>query len=263
VAREAAREQRLVFGEDAERYDRARPSYPGELVDQLVAWVGADARVVDVGCGTGKATRLLAQRGMRGVGVEPHPAMAAVARRNLAGWPAWRVDDGGFEEWEPRAGDAPADLVACAQAWHWIDPSVRLHKAWSLLRPGGWLALWWNSDDPTDRGPVRRALDEVYRRLEPGMGILPSCGNLPRPGHDDPIPDGLAFGPAVDRVIPWTRTYTTAEWVDLLQTHSNHRLLPPERLARLLDAVAAALDEHGGRYASRYRCTLWAAPRDH
>ena len=257
----AEREQRLVFGEDAERYDRARPSYPDALIDQLVAWVGAGARVVDVGCGTGKATRLLADRGMRGVGVEAHPAMAAVARRNLAGWPEWRVDEGGFEQWEPRPGDTPADLVACAQAWHWIDPAVRLHKAHALLRPGGWLALWWNADEPDDDSPVRRAINEVYARLEPGMGVLPTCGNLPRPGPDDPIPDGLGFGPSVDRVFPWTQTYTTDEWLDLLQTHSNHRLLPPERLAPLLEAVAAVIDAHGGTYAARYRCTLWAAPR--
>jgi trans-aconitate methyltransferase len=107
----AEREQRLVFVEDAERYDRARPSYPDAQIDQLVAWVGPEARMVDVGCGTGKATRLLADRGMHGVGVEAHPAMAAVAGHHLADRPGWRIDDGGFEEWEPQPGDTPADLV--------------------------------------------------------------------------------------------------------------------------------------------------------
>jgi SAM-dependent methyltransferase len=257
------RERRLVFGEDPERYDRARPSYPDELVDQLVAWVGTEARVIDVGCGTGKATGLLAARGMRGVGVEPHPAMAAVARRNLAAFPGWRIDEGGFEDWEPRRGDTPADLVTCAQAWHWLDPAVRLHKAHALLRPGGWLAVWWNADDPHDDSPMRQAIDEIYDRLEPGMGVLPSCGNLPRPGHDDPVPDDLAFGAPVDREIHWSVTYTTAEWIDLLQTHSNHRLLPPDRLTRLLGEVATAIDDLGGNYTYRYRCVLWAAARDH
>jgi SAM-dependent methyltransferase len=253
----------LVFGEDAGRYDRARPSYPGDLVDQLVAWVGPAVRVVEVGCGTGKATRLLAARGMTGVGVEAHPAMAAVARDALAaaGAGGWRVDVSSFEDWEPRPGDAPADLVACAQAWHWLDPAVRLHKAHALLRPGGWLALWWNTADTGDDQPLRHALEDVYGRLEPDLGGLPSCGGLPHPRRADDIPPGLAFGPPVSRSIPWAHTYTTAGWLDLLRTHSNHMVLPPERREALLDAVGAVIDGHGGTYTARYVTALWAAPR--
>src|SRR5262249_35578822 len=101
------REARMVFGEDAERYDRARPAYPPELVDTLVGWVGAGARVIDVGCGTGKATCLLAERGMVGVGVEAHPAMAAVARTNLAPWPAWRVGEAPLQSWVPGPAAPP------------------------------------------------------------------------------------------------------------------------------------------------------------
>ncbi len=79
-----AREQRLVFGEDAELYDRARPGYPAALVDDVVSLVGLPCHAVDIGCGTGKATRMLAERRVMGVGVEPHAEMAAVARRNLS-----------------------------------------------------------------------------------------------------------------------------------------------------------------------------------
>lgn len=255
------RDRRLVFGEDAARYERARPSYPDELVDQLVAWVGPRARVVEIGSGTGKATRLLAARGMTGVGIEPHPAMAAIARDHLPAASGWRIDVSGFEEWEPQPGDVPADLVVSAQAWHWIDPDVRLHRAHDLLRPGGWLALWWNTADESDDSPLRHAIDDVYRRREPEVGGLPSCGGLPMPGRDDDIPRGLDFGPPVARSIPWGQTYTTAEWLDLLQTHSNHMVLDPDRRADLLAEVGAVVDAHGGRYTARYITQLWAAPR--
>lgn len=254
------REARLVFGEDAERYDRARPAYPAKLVDTLVGWVGARARVVDVGCGTGKATCLLAERGMTGVGVEAHPAMAAIARANLARWPAWRVDEVGFESWEPRSGDAPADLVTAAQAWHWIDPGVRLHRAHAVLRPGGWLALFWNTADPDDHTPLRRAIDGVYDRLVAGESPLPSCSGLPTPDRDV-LPDDLAFGPPVRRHIRWSQRYTTAEWLDLLQTHSNHRLMAPATRDAVLAAVRGVIDAHGGVFEARYRTVLWGAER--
>ncbi len=254
------REARLVFGEDAERYDRARPAYPAELVDTLVGLVGAGARVVDVGCGTGKAACLLAERGLVGVGVEPHPAMAALARANLAPWPGWRVDGAGFEDWVPGPGDTPADLVTAAQAWHWIDPAVRLHKAHAVLRPGGWLALFWNTPDADDDSPLRYAVDAVYTRLTPEENPLPSCGGLPTPDRDE-LPADVAFGPAVTRDIRWSRRYTTAAWLDLLQTHSNHRLMSADLLDRVLGEVGAVIDAHGGVYEARYDTVLWAAPK--
>jgi SAM-dependent methyltransferase len=253
------RERRLVFGEDADLYDRARPTYPAALVDDLVTLVGPRARALDVGCGTGKATRLLAERGAAGVGVEAHPAMAEIARRSLAERSGWRVDVSGFEAWEPRPGDPPFDLVTSAQAWHWIDPDIRMHKAHDLLRPGGWLALFWNThpdDGPAD-AELRRALADVYARHAPDLGGLPR----PETGEVPPMPADLAFDPPLTRDYWWTQTYTTASWLDLLRTHSNHRLLDDDQLERLLAAAGEAIDAHGGAFEHRYLTQLWAARR--
>lgn len=275
-----------MFGEDAERYDRARPSYPAELIDDIVELVGhrptapgdggrepgrrsgTPARVVDVGTGTGKGTRLLAERGMIGAGVEAHPAMAAVARKHLAQYPGWRIDVSDFETWQPQEGDTPADLVSAAQAWHWVDPSVGLRKVHGLLRPGGWMAVWWNlaDDDPSD---VRQEIDAVYAEHAPGEEFSPSLGpsqrspfaaRPDRPGFDSD-PAYPAFGEPIHRLYHWRHTYTTEELLDLLGTHSNHRIMPPHQLDRLLDAVADVVERHGGRYDNRYVCRLWAARR--
>jgi SAM-dependent methyltransferase len=256
----AQRERRLVFGEAADLYDRARPTYPAALLDDLVTLVGPHARALDVGCGTGKATRLLAERGVTGVGVEAHPAMAEVARRSLADTPGWRIDVSGFEAWDAGPDDPPFDLVTSAQAWHWLDPDVRMHKAHGLLRPGGWLALFWNThpDDQADAAEVQRALDDVYARLAPGLE------GLPRPevaSESLPMPEDLDFDPPIVRSYSWTQAYTTASWLDLLRTHSNHMLLPDADCDRLLAAVAEAIDAHGGKFEHRYTTQLWAARR--
>ncbi|MGH3917188.1 MAG: class I SAM-dependent methyltransferase [Pseudonocardiaceae bacterium] len=120
------------FGTDAEQYDRARPSYPAELVDDLV---GPDVRrVLDVGCGTGIAARLFAARGCAVFGVEPDARMAAVARRH-----GIDLAVTSFEAWDPPP--EPFDLVLFAQSWHWVDPAISAVKAGGVLRPGGRLAL--------------------------------------------------------------------------------------------------------------------------
>src|SRR4051812_15248717 len=73
-------DRRLSFGNDAEQYDRARPSYPPAAVDAAID--GANIRrVLDVGCGTGIASQLFLDRGCEVVGVEPDERMAAVAQR--------------------------------------------------------------------------------------------------------------------------------------------------------------------------------------
>jgi SAM-dependent methyltransferase len=258
----ASREsRRLVFGTYADLYDRARPSYPDALVDDVVTLVGPGARALDVGCGTGKATRLLAGRGLTGVGVEAHPAMAEVARSTVsaAGGDAWRIDVSGFEDWSPQPGDTPFDLVTSAQAWHWIDPAVRFHKAHDLLRPGGWLAVFWNAHaERQDAADVQRDIDAVYARLAPDVG------GLPRPedaGARLPLPEGVAFDAPLTRDYRWRHDYTTAEWTDLVRTHSNHSTMEPARLDELVAAVAEVVDAHGGTYPHTYVTQLWAARR--
>lgn len=249
-----------MFGEDAAGYDAARPTYPDALVDRLVELVGPGARVIDVGTGTGKATRLLADRGMVGVGVEAHADMAAVARRHLAGHPGWRVDVADFEWWRPEPGDAPADLVTSAQAWHWVHPQVGLWRAHRLLRPDGWMAVFWNLADDRDDRPVRRAIDDVYARHAPGDHFCPTIQRDEGSPFAPTLPDAVFVG-ARTELFHWRQRYTTDELLALLATHSNHRVMPPERRERVLRGVAEVVDADGGTFDYPYITRLWVAHR--
>ena len=237
------------FGEDAEAYDRARPGYPEPLVDDLAGGGGID--VLDVGCGTGKLGRLLAERGCRVLGVEHDARMAEVARRH-----GLAVEVAAFESWDDCG--RRFDLVASAQAWHWIDPTVGPARAAEVLRPGGRLAVVWNlyAHEPA----MRARLDEVYQRHMPGttsvvLGI-------------DTVDEGLAgvdetgaFGPQSARRDVWKQTYTSAEWLDQLPTHSDHRVMPADQRAALLDAIGAAIDANGGYITVTYTTLCITAVR--
>jgi SAM-dependent methyltransferase len=239
------------FGDDAEAYDRSRPGYPAALVDDLLLPGVTD--VLDVGCGTGKLGRLLAARGCKVLGVEPDERMAHLAWRRYG----LEVDVAPFEEWHD--GGRRFDLVTAAQAWHWVDPHVGAAKAAAVLRHGGRLAIIWNlvRHEPE----VRAALDEVYGRLAPEL-----LGGVAL-GFDDPIETvaGLdetgAFGPQ-DRVTHrWQQPYTTAEWLDALPTHSDHRAMPAGRRQVLVAAVGEALDSLGGLITVTYDTLLITSVR--
>ena len=149
-------DRRLSFGDDAEQYDRARPSYPAAAVDAVID--GANIRrVLDVGCGTGIASQLFLDRGCEVVGVEPDERMAAVAHRRGV-----NVVVAPFETWTAPAD--PFDLVVSAQAWHWVDQNIGPTAAADALRPGGRLALLSNGYEEVS---LRDELDAVYRQHAP------------------------------------------------------------------------------------------------
>ncbi len=247
------RVQRLVFGEVAADYDRHRPDYPSELFDLLL---GDDVDwVLDVGAGTGRAAAAIAARGLPGIAVEPSAEMGAVARANLPD--TWTVEQSDFETCDA-GGQRDWPLITCAQAWHWIDHEVGIARGAELLRPVGTLALFWNRPSFV-QDDLRRELDEIYDRLAPdmqsslrGRGVEPK-GQLSGL-EDEPPPDG--FRRVRRDELRWERTYTSDEWVALLGTHSDHRMLAPGHRAELHGAVRAAIDSHGGRFTLPYRVEL-------
>jgi SAM-dependent methyltransferase len=232
------------FGTRPQAYDRARPDYPAALINDLVAERPAGG--LDVGCGTGKAARLIVARGVPMLGVEIDERMAAVARSH-----GITVEIGSFETW---ADDGRRfDLMTCAQAWHWIDPAVGIPKAARVLAPGGRLALFWNfaSFDPS----TRSALDAVYRHVAPEL----SEHSVVRDGGPATVTDHLAelrhaeqFADLEHRRYPWTTTYSRGAWLDLVATHSDHATLPAEQLAELLAALGRAVDALGGSVHAEY-----------
>jgi SAM-dependent methyltransferase len=130
-----------TFDHDAELYDQARPDYPDQIFDDLFAigGLGHDATVLEVGSGTGQATRHLARRGCRVACVELGENLATVARRNLEQFARVEVVTCAFESWAPR--DSRFDAVFAATSWHWLDPEVRYEKAARVRKPGGILAI--------------------------------------------------------------------------------------------------------------------------
>lgn len=250
----AASRRAASYGAEAERYDRARPSYPAELVDDCLA--ERPRRVLDIGCGTGIAGRLFVERGCEVVGVEHDPQMAGVARRH-----GLDVHVARFESWEPP--EEPFDLAVCGQAWHWIDPTLGPRKAGDALRKGGRFAAFWNlyrlDDDAV------RALREVYERHAPQ---IVADGSVALGDWHDVTAEQTAalrasglFEDIEWRSYPWDRHCTTERWLDELPTHSDHRVLDDSARRRLLDAVGEAVDRLGGEIVVHHETRLLTASR--
>jgi SAM-dependent methyltransferase len=211
--------------------------------------------VLEIGCGTGKATRPLAERGLQVTCVELGAGLAAQARRNLTELRNVDVAEGAFENWEPTAG-MRFDLVAAATSWHWIDVDVRYRKAWDVLRPGGHGAFWSATHVfPEDGDPFFAEIQEVYEEIDEG---LPPNAAWPKPNElaDQRVEieaTGLFENVRV-RQFDWEIAYDADGYIDLLSTFSGHIAMEPwqrDRLfgevrRRLADRPDGLLRRHGG-----------------
>ncbi|MGB8947316.1 MAG: class I SAM-dependent methyltransferase, partial [Streptomyces sp.] len=133
------------FDRAAARYAGSRPSYPPfvlDAVEEFLAHPLSGARAVDVGAGTGIATALLRERGAEVVAVEPGEDMAAQFRAGRPGLAVVRGDGNALP-----LRDGCLDLITYAQAWQWTDTDRSVPEALRVLRPGGVLAVWWNTTD--------------------------------------------------------------------------------------------------------------------
>ena len=252
-----------VFNEVPELYDRVRPTYPDELFADLMCITGmADgSSVLEVGCGTGQATRSLARLGAQVTAVEPGADLAALARRRLADFCNIEIDTSTFEDWNDFG--RRFDLVVAASAWHWVDPAIGWPRAHEVLRAGGWMALLGNV-------VVRRAGDvEVYaetadlhERFSPGN---PDWGHPPleedvrttAAGWGSVVDPGPLFGATTVRWYPTVQWFDGNGFADLLRSTSIYRRLEPGVRERLLDAIAERIRVRmDDRAARRYLSVL-------
>src|SRR5208282_4518702 len=141
LSESTARRYGKVFDEMAAEYDRHRPTYPDELVDQAcrVAGIGSGDHVLEVGCGSGQLTRGLVARGLHVTALEPGKSLIALARQNLEGAGEVEFVNDQFEvALLPRE---QFQAVFSASAFHWVDAKVSWQKAADVLVTGGTLAL--------------------------------------------------------------------------------------------------------------------------
>jgi SAM-dependent methyltransferase len=223
AAHERLTAQASSFGAAAATYERGRPSYPSRAIDWLLP-PGA-RRVLDLGAGTGKLTRLLRGRGLDVVAVEPSAGMREQLTRSVSGA---EVQAGTAEDIP--LDDGSVDAVLVAQAWHWVDPRRAVPEVARVLIPGGQLGLLWNVRD----------------EREDWVGQL---GRIIHGDHSQDMastapPVGPPFGPAERLDVEWRSHLAPDTVIDLAASRSYVITMPADERAAVLAAVRHLLETH-------------------
>lgn len=230
------------FDRDAEGYDAGRPDYPPEVVAHVLGHLalGPGDAVLEVGPGTGQATRHLLATGASVHGIEPGAALADVLRHRHH-CDRLTVDVAALEDADL---DGSFDAVASATAFHWVDPDLGFPILRRVLRPGGRVALWWN----VYRDPSLGAVDPVDE-------VVRSSTNLPNTRGLNGILDELDLPLRLDEhgfvdveatTYRWTITHDEASLLALFSSFSDMRKREPAERRLVLDRLAELVRANGG-----------------
>jgi hypothetical protein len=229
-----------AFGLDAEGYHAARLPYPGVLYDDLFARTPSRPDVLEIASGTGLVTQELLSRDVSSVtAIEPNHALATFTARRLSD-PRLSIVEASFPAVSVRG---PYHLIACAAAFHWLEPTSALARARELLAPNGVWAMWWHSY----RNP--RMGDELADQISPllkNIPLPPSTGlyrhySLNEEMHRQVLTDA-GFRSVEHRLYRSERELTTEGVLALYGSYSFVRLLAPDRRTQLLEDIAEVVE---------------------
>jgi SAM-dependent methyltransferase len=248
------------FDDAAQLYDEVRPRYPEKIVEHIIAFavLPAQARVFEVGCGTGQMTLPFAQRGYTVVALDQGERLAALAAQHCQPYPQVRVVPCAFEAWQ----DTPEsyDLFLSAQAFHWIAPAYGLARAAELLQATGTIALVWTVDR-SQGSAFWQATEPIYDTYNPQT----SSGNLPLDTKVDLYRQALRtsrqFAGMHEIRTAWTKRYSGAEYFKLFQTFSDYRAMPEPNKSRFFEAIGQVIAQMGGEVIRDYETLVSLAKK--
>ncbi len=233
------------FNGAAETYDKMRPGYVPALYQEIFTYLplSAESRVLEVGTGTGQATRPILETGCTLIAVEPGDKLAQTAGEKFRAYPNFSVENTTFEALSLPEGSF--DLIFAATSFHWIPPEVGYPKVLRLLKPGGAFARFANRPRP-EPGPLNDTIQALYDFYMP-------LSKAPKPFGESEAQEiadiGKEYGFTDIRVHLYhrIRTFSPEEYVQLLGTYSDHLALPADIRTAFFRRIAEAIRDFGGR----------------
>lgn len=236
-------EKKLSFNENADNYDRLRPRYCQELFADIAAYAGLQegAAALEVGAGTGQATGPFLERGCQVTAIEPGAQLAGILNQKHRESAKLSVKNCLFEDFSAPSGSF--DLIYAGTAFHWVPEEAGYPKAKKLLRPGGTLALFWNT--PVIQNPESDAMQPAYQRFFPDESRPPQ---FPQERFDkrEALMHKYGFSFVQRRYYYKERILTAKEYILLLDTYSDVRIMEPDRKEAFFQEIEEAILGCGG-----------------
>ena len=239
---------RLTFNEVPELYDRLRPTYVTELYRDIEEYSGISdkSRILEIGIGTGQATRPFLEMGCDVTAIELGENLAAFTKEKFKSYDNFEIINMAFEEYE--CPENTFDMIYSASAFHWIPEDIGYLKVLRLLKNGGTFARFANHPYK-DKGneSLHVAIQELYEKYMPHISLIkPVEYNEEMASKRSKIGNKYGFIDTKCELYHRIRPLNAKDYSQIIKTFSDHRIVGEEKLELFLIKTEEAVMQHGG-----------------
>ncbi|NTV90375.1 MAG: methyltransferase domain-containing protein [Clostridiales bacterium] len=239
--------RKFLFDKVASIYDKRRPGYGAQLYDDIFDYadISSNNSVIEVGCGTGKATEAFLKKNCNVTAVELGENLAFYTKWKFQMYPNLKVIQSAFEDY--KCEEDSFDLLYSAGAFHWIPAEIGSGKANRIIKPGGSLALFWNIPSVNNpKNPLHREIISIYMKYLPQWGYKEIVKNIPtRHSKMQKRLMNCGFGDIKFKQYFDSRIMTGQEYVELLDTYPDHMDLVESIKKPMFAEIREAVERYG------------------
>ncbi|MDF2545114.1 MAG: methyltransferase [Anaerosolibacter sp.] len=240
-------DMKYLFDEVVLNYEKRRPNYGAELFREIIKYgeITMDKSVIEVGCGTGQATKPFLEAKCKVIAVELGENLASYTRNKFRDYSNLEVIQSSFEDYE--CDNSSFDMLYSATAFHWIPDEIGYKKAYKIIKNGGTIALFWNKPSTNHKdNPLHQKIQSIYTELLPQWSYKVT-NNEDKSRYSSIINklEQYGFTNIEFKLYHNIRKMTGIEYIELLNTYSDHLALEKSIKSKLFNAVRAAIEELG------------------
>ncbi len=237
-------DKKHLFNEIVEQYDKMRPTYTNEVFSDIfkISNINKSMSLLEIGCGTGQATKAFLDYGCKVTAIELGNELAQYSKNKFKEYQDFEVISSSFEDYECKL--ETFDLIYSATAFHWIQPSYGFNRLYELLKSNGYIALFWNRPTISNNKELFDEIQEVYRThvLELGKASEETKNKY---GYCIDWIKELGFVDLQVRNYKNKRSLTAVEYLELLETYSDHHQLTGNVKQNLYESIEEVIKSNG------------------
>ncbi|WP_051540141.1 methyltransferase domain-containing protein [Clostridium ihumii] len=240
-------DMRLKFNEDVYNYDKARPSYPKEMFLDIINYsnINFKHKALEIGIGTGKATMPILQSGCNVTSIELGNNLAEHVKDKFSNYSNFNVINDDFMKY-PFDSES-LDFIYSATAFHWLPEEEAFTKIQNILKMNGTIALFWNHPFPNREDDISNIVNrKIYDKYRPTNKKIEEFSKKDCEIYVDKL-NKFGFKDVVCKLYHRKRTLTSDEYIELLNTYSDHRALQIDLKNNFERDMKSSIDEVGGK----------------